>query len=208
MLAFLLLAPGFSVLLVVTSLMRPSLPHIASPVDGHVVLEGEVRGDERQDRQVPGTALSIRVHRERIAIVASDGGGVGRLPNMGQDIEAFRVLRHRDAFAVEFGGTEGKHRVWVDRAGVRLDDDLRARLSERVPPWGFLGLALALLATPILLVRVLVSLAEMRRSSIGSEAEQWLSQNRIPTIQRGWLAAVLLLPIALMALAIGLMAHS
>ena len=59
--------------------------------------------------------------------------------------------------------------TWIDRAGVRQDDDLRARLLDRVPSWALLAMLASLLSTASVLLPVLASFAEVRRMSAAAE---------------------------------------
>jgi hypothetical protein len=71
------------------------------------------------------------------------------------------VARSRDRYAIQIEQA-GKHSVtYVDRAGVRLDDDLRARLADRVPTFALAIMALALLATAFVQLPVLAGLGQM-----------------------------------------------
>jgi hypothetical protein len=97
-------------------------------------------------------------------------------------------VRVRDAFAIELGAGEASYVTWIDRAGVRLDDDLSARLEDRLPPWGLALLALAMLATAL---GMMPAVARLRTDAPGAA-------------RRLALVVLLLLPLHLTALALGL----
>ncbi len=92
---------------------------------------------------------------------------------------------------------------------MRQDDDLRKRLAERFPPWGLPVLGLALLITPLLLTRVLVGLADLRRSAtlpkgVLSEADLAASRRRV--LRAGTLWTLLLAPLSVGSLIAGVVA--
>jgi hypothetical protein len=86
----------------------------------------------------------------------------------------------------------------VDRAGVRQDDDLRARLLDRVPSWALYLMLASLFATAAALLPVLAGLSDVRRAytrEAGARlAPQALSEQRARTIRRAYLVALLLVP--------------
>src|SRR6201999_705944 len=102
---------------------------------------------------LPDTALEIRATTRALSVAASDGGGAGRLPlTAAEPIEQVRVLRIRDAFALELKQGGELYVTFVDRAGVRLDDDLRVRLLDRVGPFELLIVLGALFAIGVVTV--------------------------------------------------------
>ena len=97
-------------------------------------------------------------------VTASDGGGAGGLPlSSAAPIEAARVVRVRERYGIELTQAGRRYATWIDRAGVRLDDDLQARLLDRVPSWALLGMLGALLAIALALLPVLAQLGDVRR---------------------------------------------
>jgi hypothetical protein len=125
--------PIIALLLLGMSLGRPSrLPAGAAP-SGELVSElTRVRGGVRRVA-LENTALELSASPDWVRVEAADGGGTGQLELRElAPITGVRVVRVRDAFAVEVRQGEIHSLTWIDRAGVRLDDDLRARLTDRV----------------------------------------------------------------------------
>ncbi|HKP59952.1 MAG TPA: hypothetical protein VJV78_24680, partial [Polyangiales bacterium] len=116
------------------SLLRPSsLAPGSAPRDGEVI--GEVVPEAGKTRRVAldNTSLELSATPDSVSIVAADGGGTGQLGlHDPGPISKVKVVRVRDAFAIEVQQRETASLTWIDRAGVRLDDDLRARLVDRV----------------------------------------------------------------------------
>jgi hypothetical protein len=86
-------------------------------------------------------------------------------------IERVRVVRVRDTFAIELllqGGQS--YLTQVDRAGVRQDDDLPARLRDRSRPWQWLFLLWTLILTVLSSVPVLANLAAAGRECLPLKA--------------------------------------
>ncbi|HET8932492.1 MAG TPA: hypothetical protein VFN67_03585, partial [Polyangiales bacterium] len=109
---------------------------------------------------LPASALSLQISASRVSVAASDGGGVGELPlSAAAPIQRVRVVRVRDTFAIELLQAGQLYLTLIDRAGVRLDDDLPARLRDRSRPWQWLYLLWTLLFTVLLSVPVLADLA-------------------------------------------------
>jgi hypothetical protein len=160
--ALLIVLPVLSLMLLELSLSRPS--RIAA-VSGEGAPAGEVLGtfvpsEAEQSLELPASALSVSFSTKQVSIVASDGGGVGPLPlAAAEPIKRVRVVRVRDAFAIELVQGEQTYLTRVDRAGVRLDDDLPARLRDRSQPWQWLYLLWTLLFTVLSSVPVLADLA-------------------------------------------------
>lgn len=139
---------------------------------------------------VPATALTVRALRASVHVEASDGGGAGELPLRGDaPIDRVRVARTRDHYAIEIEQA-GKHSItYVDRAGVRLDDDLRARLADRVPTWALAMMALALLATALVQLPVLAGLGRLLATGEPIAAKS-------PAVERALGFGLLLAPLA------------
>lgn len=159
----LILLPIVSMLLLELSLVRPSRVPLGRAPDGELV--AALQPESRVQRvPLPNTALELEVSSEFLSVAASDGGGAGRLPlRAATPIARVRVLRVRDAFAIEFEQAGQSYLTWIDRAGVRLDDDLRARLLDRTSPLQLLLFLVALLSTGIASVPVLYALGRVQR---------------------------------------------
>jgi hypothetical protein len=195
----LIAAPVVSFGLLGASLVRPShlarggLPARAEPIAAYTALA-------REQRVYPaGTALEIAADARSLRVVASDGGGAGRLPLRSRaPLEALRVARVRDDYAIEVMQAGVRYVTRVDRAGVRQDDDLRARLLDRVPSWALYLMLASLFATAAALLPVLAGLSDVRRAytrEAGARlAPQALSEQRARTIRRAYLVALLLVP--------------
>ncbi|HKU41267.1 MAG TPA: hypothetical protein VJR89_24055, partial [Polyangiales bacterium] len=115
------------------SLIRPSALGPGSAPAGELI--GEVTPDGGQARRIVlgNTSLELSATPHSVAVVAADGGGTGQLSlHDPRPITRVRVVRVRDAFAIEVQQGQLASLAWIDRAGVRLDDDLRARLLDRV----------------------------------------------------------------------------
>jgi hypothetical protein len=103
-------------------------------------------------------------------------------------IKRVRVVRVRDAFAIELLQGGQTYLTHVDRAGVRLDDDLPARLRDRSQPWQWLYLLWTLLFTVLSSVPVLADLAAappLTAASVPAPAQ---------ALRRARILAILLLP--------------
>jgi hypothetical protein len=116
------------------SLLRPSsLVPGEAPLDSELI--GELVPEAGKTRRVAldNTSLELSATPHDISIVAADGGGTGRLVLRDPAaITRVEVVRVRDAFAIEVQQGKKSSLTWINRAGVRLDDDLRARLVDRV----------------------------------------------------------------------------
>jgi hypothetical protein len=143
-----LVAPLLALGTLGASLVRPSrIPEGQLPdgVEPMGVIETAV---ETKGLVVPATALTVRADHGRVRVEASDGGGAGRLPLRSRaQVDRVRVGRTRDryAIAVEQGALHSV--TFVNRAGVRLDDDMRARLNDRIDLGDLALLVLALILT-------------------------------------------------------------
>ncbi len=200
------LAPMASVALLAVGALRP-----APPVDragtGQVVVERAVSG--AAEVFVPDTTLAVRVDGRRAAVRAGDQGGTGWI-GLGAPVQRVRVLRRGDFADIEL--TAGGHPavVVVDRAGVRVDDTVAARLSARLPGWALPAIALSFVLSALLLARALEPLGELRRA-YGAPAHdrpplRVLREQRRVSIRRTWTVALVLAPAALLSLAAALFA--
>jgi len=144
-------------------------------------------------------------------VTASDGGGAGALRLASSaPIERVRVVRVHDVYAVEITSAERAYTTWIDRAGVRLDDHLRARVLDHVELWGLVTILVSLLLTAMLLPIVLGPISEVRRLFAMTRSEREparkLLERRTSAIVRAWLAAAVLAPFAVGALLAGIRA--
>jgi hypothetical protein len=140
-----------------------------------------------------------------VQVVASDGGGAGPLPlRRDEPIQAARIVRVRERYGIEVMQGGRHFATWIDRAGVRLDDDLQARLIDRVPDWALFGMLGALLATATALLPVLGMLGELRRLYTlppGARPQpQALSAQRERTLRNAALTGAALLPLGAFSL--------
>jgi hypothetical protein len=126
--------PIAAVLGVGLSLLRPSaLSPGPGPAGGELVADLVPNPDQVKRAPLDNTSLELSVTPKRLSVAAADGGGTGELAlHDPAPITRVRVVRVRNAFAVEVSQGDVVSSTWIDRAGVRLDDDLRARLLDRV----------------------------------------------------------------------------
>lgn len=181
------------------SLVRPS--RLAPGRAGNGSLIADIDLAARSSGRVfpPDTTLEIGVSRTSVKVVAGDGGGAGKLPlRSTQPIGRVRVLRSREIYEVEVTQGGRTYITRVDGAGVRRDDDLGARLSDRAPLWaitfmlGALLLALLLLGPPVYefaLVRRAYTLTGDERANT-----RLIHERRDRAIKHGWLACAALAP--------------
>jgi hypothetical protein len=197
-------APVLSFSLLGASFVRPSrlsvghLPKGGEPIAAFAPLRGQ------RSVHPSGTALEIVASARGVRVVASDGGGVGGLPlRSDAPIEALRVVRVRDSYGLQLMQGGRSYVTWIDRSGVRLDDDLRARLLDRVPSWALLLMLLSLLSTAVALLPVLAALAELRRlyalAGVQSPSDA-LAERRARAIFGSFVVALLLVPLAVLSL--------
>lgn len=209
-------APLVALLLVGVSLAWPSRPRPGSaPPGGDALGEVEERG---APLFIAGTGLGVSVVGGTVRIEGEAGSGVGAIPAPKTDrpVTRARVVRFGDSYAVEMvvGPRDDCHRdqttpprrcqtrtytTWISAAGVRLDDDLQARFVERVPlPW-LPALLFGLAVTPVALV---LGLGRFARAVWGPGDKP----SRASAIRVAYVALLLLLPIAVIDLALGVMA--
>jgi len=131
---FVVVLPIAAVVGVGLSLVRPSaLSPGNAPRNGELIADLVPLAGQTKRAALDNTSLELSVSPEQLAIAAADGGGTGELTlHDSAPITRVRVIRVRDAFAIEVLQGELSSSTWIDRAGVRLDDDLRARLMDRV----------------------------------------------------------------------------
>lgn len=207
----LMVLPILSLLLLELSLLRPSRVPAGAAPSGEPVAQLLPTEGTLQRAILPNTALEVVAGTHLARVVASDGGGVGDLPlTAAGPIERVSVLRVRDEFAIEIKQAGQLYTTLVDRAGVRLDDDLRARLLDRVTPLQLVIFLCALLATGIVSVPVLYGLGQARRSHRLPSAERPsvidLAQQDAHSLRRARYLASWLLPLSLACLVLALRA--
>lgn len=196
----LIVLPSVSLMLLELALSRPSR---LAAMSGEGAPAGEVLGtfvpsERAQSLELPASALSLSFSTKEVRVAASDGGGVGPLPlAAAEPIARVRVVRVRDAFAIELVQGAQTYVTRIDRAGVRLDDDLPARLRDRSQPWQWLYLLWTLLFTVLSSVPVLADLAA---SHDGVPPTAAAAQ----ALRRARLLAILLLPWGVGCLAMAL----
>jgi hypothetical protein len=219
----LLLAVLLGPLLVSAALTKPACPEeTAMPAGLPVLLSIEASAKER-DRYIPDSALTLKVSDTGIAVVASDGGGVGKLPLPGPVARVrvarpsklpptFEELRRASStYVLEAELRDGRRFTsWVDEAGVRLDDSLTRRLSALLPSWAPPLLGVCLAWTAVWIVWALPPLARLRKrliedSSANPEGPQG-DQLKAALRRRALASAIWLVPAALCSLWIGLWA--
>jgi hypothetical protein len=160
--SLLIVLPIVSLVLLELGLSRPARIAQAAPenIPAGEIVHMVVPGEQPQSLELPASALSLQVSTTQVSVTASDGGGVGQLPlAAAAPITRVRVVRVRDSFAIELTQGARTYLTRVDRAGVRLDDDLPARLRDRSRPWQWLFLLCTLLFTVVSSAPVLAELA-------------------------------------------------
>jgi hypothetical protein len=168
------------------------------------------------ERYIPDTALTVRVSAHAVRIVASDGGGVGKLSLPSAKVARVRVARIASALdgtlvhAIEVTLADGRvFLTSVDAAGVRLDDSATRRLAGLLPPSAYLVLALCLVWTATWFVRALPPQARLRRKlSVEARTQRVAySPELARAFRRRWVvSAIWLVPAAFSSLGIGLWA--
>jgi hypothetical protein len=210
----LLVLPIVSLLLLELSLWRPSrVPAGEAPRGEQAELVARLtpEGSHLARVQLPNTALEVMASQEHVRVVASDGGGVGELPlSDSHAIDEVRVVRVRDTFAIELQQGSRTYTTTVDRGGVRLDDDLRARLADRVSPLQLLVFLCSLLATALSSVPVLYALGraqhEHRQPLDERPSREILARDDTRSLRDARVVALLLLPLSLTCLGMAVLA--
>lgn len=156
----LVLIPILSVALLALGALRDAPPARGEAVVGQVVLEREVNGP--LEIPIPETTLTLIVEGRELRVRAGDGAEVSPNGPWRGAISSVRVRRHGDYYLIELRA-EDWWVIEVDRAGMRTDDPVSARLSRRLPAWGLPAIALAFALSALLLVRALAPLGEIRR---------------------------------------------
>lgn len=153
------LAPMVSVGLLALGALRPAPPSAGASERGQVVLDWAA--DESTTMFIAGTTLSVQVSGRALEVRGGDGGEV-HVEDPSTPIDRVRVRRSGDRYIVE-AHTRGWWTIEVDRAAVRTDDTVGARLEARLPPWGLIAIALAFAASALLLIHTFAELGEVRR---------------------------------------------
>lgn len=206
--------PIAAVLGVGVSLVRPS-----SLSPGDALREGELIADivpqagQTKRAALDNTSLELTASPGHLAVVAADGGGTGELTlHDAAPITRVRVLRVRDAFAIEVLQGRVSSATWIDRAGVRLDDDLRARLMDRVSARELAFVLLfpfvaALLTMPVLNRLSRVQLA-VRKFGDRRPSDDVLDLALRRSVRRTQLFIAVILPLDVLALTLAVRALS
>jgi hypothetical protein len=205
----LIVLPIASLVLTGLSLVRPSRVQPGAAPMGQLVAVLTPQAAHTARVVLPDTALEISATPAALTVTASDGGGAGALPlRSAAAIEQVRVLRVRDAFALELHQANTSFVTWVDRAGVRLDDDLRVRLLDRVSPFQLLVMLCALFSTGMVTMPVLNDLGRVQRGYRMVRARRpsadVLALDRARSVRRARAWAALLLPLCLICFSIAL----
>ncbi len=159
-----LAVPLLSLLLVAGAVLARPASMVSGAVEGGLLLHRARIPPGGVQVLVPGTGLTVRALSRRLVVAASDGGGAGRIPlGFEGPIEEVALYRRGERILLEVRSGEGRWHAAVDEAGVRLDDGLRRRLRERLPPPRGALLALLLLLGTVSTIRALAPLAEVLR---------------------------------------------
>ena len=200
------LAPMVSVLSVALGALRPSPPRSGEGA-GELVTERAIEGGSTVF--VRDTTIAVHVEGLSVEIRAGDGP-VARFESPWRaPIERVRVTRRGDLYDVALASVGARWVVSVDRAGVRVDDSIGDRLRRRLPSWALPSIALAFALSALLLVQALEPLGALRRAYAAPAHDRApLSRLRLErrlALRRAWIiAALLLLPASIVALAGGL----
>jgi hypothetical protein len=204
--------PIVSLLLLELALLRPSrIPLGSLSPQGELIAQLTPNDSQEQRVLLSDTTLEVGASPHALRVAASDGGGAGHLPlRAAEPITRVRIARVRDAFAIEVTQGAQTYITWIDRAGVRLDDDLRARLLDRTTPlqlWLFLG---SLLFTGIASVPVLHALGRIQRGyrlpADRRPSYDLLVLDQQRSLRRARVSATLLVPLSLACLTMAVLA--
>jgi hypothetical protein len=193
-LAVVSLAPLVGLLLMAIAGLVPSRPPIGRLPDHAVVV---VDTHARSIVHVPDTTIAIELDRARAAVFAGDHDGVGPLPDaFAAAIDHVRVGRVADDFAIELAAADAVRVVRIDRAGLRVDDSVEARLRSRSPDSVLIAFVVCFAICALGALAYLGTLGEVR------------ARRRARTLayRRATLIALAVLPFSMMALAAGAIA--
>jgi hypothetical protein len=202
LLALDVMCPVIALSLLFVGAVRP-LPPAPGRAIGELVLDAPI--ERERTLYIPGTTLEIDVVGERLAVRTQDSRLEARVPS---PIERVRVLRVRDAYAIEARARARSWTLEVNGAGVRVDDSIGLRVVRRVPAWALAAIAVAFGLSALLFARALEPLGATRRA-YGAPARARpplavLRAERRTAMRRAWTIALVLAPSAVLALAVGL----
>ena len=160
LLSSLVLMPVLGVALLAAGALRPAPPSAGVARAGHVVLDRAIDGP--RVLYLTDATFEIHVEGRQLTVVASDGASARMKGSWSGPIERVRVRRDGDRYAIE-AMAGGWWWIEVDRAAIRTDDSVAARLARRLPPWGIPAIGLAFALSALLLIRALEPLGEIRR---------------------------------------------
>jgi hypothetical protein len=196
---FLIVSPLVSFAMLGASLVRPARLSSGELPDRVETLAELTPSDGFSSRMLPGTALTVSARRRGVYVEASDGGGAGKLPLRSRaPIDRVRVGRVRDRYAIAVEQGRRRSLTFVDRAGVRQDDGLRARLDDRLPAYALAFMIAGLLAITLVQLPVLARAGQAWRD--GELA------TRATVISRALLLGSAIAPLAIASLWFGLRA--
>ena len=193
-LSFVSLAPLVGLVLMAIAGLVPSRPPIAQlPANAIVIVDTSARSVI----DVPETTIEIELAGARASVFAGDHDGVGALPAMfTAPVTRVRVGREGDDFAIELTAGSSRRVVRVDRAGLRVDDSVEARLRSRSPDAVLIGFIVSFAVCALGGLGYLGTLGEARAKK----------RARRLAYRRATLTALAVLPFSLSALAAGAIA--
>jgi hypothetical protein len=189
------LAPLVGLLLMAIAGRIPSLPSRGTiPPDAIVLVDTPARAVIH----VPQTTIEVELSGSHASVFAGDHDGVGALPGaFGAAIDHVRVARVADDFTIELAaGGEPTRIVHVDRAALRIDDSVEARLRSRAPDWVLIGFIVCFAVCALGSLTYLGPLGEARARE----------RDRSGANRRAFFAALAILPFSLSAFAAGAIA--
>lgn len=188
------MAPLVGLVMIAGAGLVPAIPRRGVLPESAILL---VSTPARASIEVPDTTLEVRLDGAHAAVRAGDGDGVGALPDaFDSPITHVRVGRLGDDYAIELASAREARLVRVDRAGLRVDDSVEARLRSRAPDAMLIAFVLAFAICGVGSLACLAPLGEARA-------------RRRPPLRARRLAtriALALLPFSLVALASGAVA--
>ena len=189
------LAPLLGLLMLAIAGLVPSVPPEGTLPEGARIL---VDASARERLAVPSTTIEILVDGPRVAVFAGDRDGVGWLPELSRsEIATLRVAQDHDDFLIELAPEHGPSRVVrVDRAGLRLDDSVEARLRSRAPDTILIAFIVAFAVCALGTLAMLGPLGEARAAH----------RTEASATQRALWTGLALLPFSLTALVAGTIA--
>ncbi len=199
----LVLAPMASVGLLALGALREA-PLTAGPAsDGHLVVDREI--DAPRVVHVPDATLRLHVGGRELLVEAGDGALTLLEGPWREDIDRVRVRRRGNRYLIEAHAQRWWH-AEVDRAAIRTDDSVGARLA-RLPAWGIPAIGLTFALSALLLIRALEPLGEIRRL-YGAPASdrpplEELRAQRARAMRLAWGVALTLVPPTALGLAAG-----